>query len=67
MSAATTESPAITLALSAEERSLLLNFLEKRFRDKQVEEHRTDALEFKEHVQHQEALLQALLDKLLRS
>jgi len=67
MSVATTESPAITLALSAEERSLLLNFLEKKFRDKQVEEHRTEAFAFREHVQHQEALLQGLIDKLLRS
>jgi len=67
MSAATTESPAITLALSAEERSLLLNFLEKRFRDKQVEEHRTDALEFKEYVQHEGDVLRGLIDKLRRA
>jgi len=67
MSAPRTELPAITLNLSGEERSLLLNFLEQKLRDKQIEEHRTESFEFREHVQHQEALLQGLIDKLLRS
>jgi len=67
MPASTTHSPAITLDLSGEERSLLLRFLEQKFREKQVEEHRTDALEFKEHVRHEEDVLQGLLDKLRRA
>jgi len=64
MSAVTTGTAAFTLTLSGEERSLLLNFLERKLRDKQIEEHRTDALEFKEHVQHEGAVLQGLLDRL---
>ena len=62
-----TELPAITLTLSSEERSLLLNFLEQKLRDKQIEEHRTEAFEFREYVQHEEAVLLGLLDKLRRS
>jgi len=67
MSAATTESGAITLALSGEERSLLLNFLEQKLHDKKIEEHRTDAFEFREYVRHEEAVVQGLLDKLRRA
>jgi hypothetical protein len=62
---AAAESTAITL--SPEERSLLLNFLEQKLRDKQVEEHRTESFAFREYVQHQEELLQGILDKLRRS
>ncbi len=64
MPASGTELPAITLTLSGEERSLLLNFLEQKYRDKQIEEHRTDAIDFREYVQHEEAVLRGLLDKL---
>jgi hypothetical protein len=67
MSAVSAESGAFTLTLTEEERSLLLNFLEQGFRDKQIEEHRTDALTYKEHLQHQEALLRGLIDKLRRA
>jgi len=62
MSAATTD-PA-TITLSGEERSLLLNFLEQKFRDKQIEEHRTDAIEYREYVRHEEGVVKGLLDKL---
>ena len=64
---AVTGSAATTLTLSAEERSLLLRVLERMFEDKQIEEHRTDALEFKQIVQHEEAVLRGLLDKLRRA
>ena len=67
MPAISSESGAFTLTLTEEERSLLLSFLEQGFRDKQIEEHRTDALAYKEHVQHQEALLKGLIDKLRRA
>jgi hypothetical protein len=67
MTVSGTEPPAITLTLSKEERSLLLNFLEQKFRDKQIEEHRTEASQFRQYVQHEEGVLQGLLDKLRRS
>jgi hypothetical protein len=56
-----------TIALSQEERDHLLSLLERALRDKQIEVHRTDALEYKEFVQRQEALLQQVLDKVKRS
>jgi hypothetical protein len=66
MSPTNTRAGAFALTLSEEERALLLSFLEQAFRDKQIEEHRTDALEFKEHVQHEVALFRGLIDKLRR-
>jgi len=65
MSATITQSE-FTLALSEEERGLLSRFLEQALRDKQVEVHRTDALDYKKYVEHQEALLRGVLDKLQR-
>jgi hypothetical protein len=62
MPASATDPRAVTL--SDEERSLLFNYLEQKLRDKQVEEHRTEASEFRDFVQHEEALIQGLLDKL---
>jgi len=56
-----------TLTLSEEERSVLLRFLEQALRDKQIEEHRTDAFNFKEFVGHQVALLRGLIHKLNQS
>jgi hypothetical protein len=64
MSATTTQAPAFTFTLSEEERRELFSVLEQAHRDKQVEVRRTDALEYKEYVEHQEALLQGLIDKL---
>jgi hypothetical protein len=55
-----------TLTLSEEERAQLLSLLEQVLKEKQVEEHRTDAFDFKEFVQHQESLLQSVIDKLRR-
>jgi hypothetical protein len=62
MSASSTSS--FTLTLSEEERALLLNFLEQALHDKQIEVHRTEAFEYREHVQHQETLLRGLINKL---
>jgi len=61
-----TESPAFTLALSGEERELLRNLLQQTLRDKQIEDHRTDSITFRELVQRQEDLLQNVIDKLGR-
>jgi hypothetical protein len=57
-------SPGITLTLTAEERQHLLSFLEQSFRTTLVEEHRTDAFEFREYVKNKEAILKSLIDKL---
>jgi hypothetical protein len=62
----TTSSEPLAVTLSSEERSFLLKFLEQALHDKKIEEHRTEAFEFREHVQHEIALLQALIDKLSR-
>jgi len=62
MTAASTESSAFTL--SGEERSFLLNCLERALHDKLIEEHRTEAFEFREFVQHEIALLRGLIDRL---
>jgi hypothetical protein len=67
MSPISTESGTITLALNDEERSLLLGFLEQGLRDKRVEEHRTDALDFKDYVRRQEDILEGLITKLRRA
>jgi hypothetical protein len=64
MPASNTDVPGTTLALSGEEREFLLRVLEQRFHDKQIEEHRTEAFDFRERVRHEEALLQGLIDKL---
>jgi hypothetical protein len=55
-----------TLTLTAEEKEKLLAFLEREVRDKQVEVHRTDAIDYKEYVQHEADLLQGLIARLRR-
>jgi hypothetical protein len=54
------------LTLSDEERTFLTALLEQALHDKKIEEHRTDSIEFKEHVEHEVTLLQNLIDKLHR-
>jgi hypothetical protein len=66
MAAVSANASEMTLTLSEEERGQLLRLLEQVMRDKQIEEHRTDALDFKEYVQHEEALLQSVIHKLRR-
>ena len=55
-----------TLTLTEEERSQLLNWLEQRLRSKRVEEHRTDASDYRKYVLHQETILEDLIKKLRR-
>jgi hypothetical protein len=64
MTEAATKLPGMALTLTEEEREYLLNFLEQTFREALVEEHRTDAFDFKEYVRHKEAILKGLIDKL---
>jgi len=54
------------LLLSEEERSFLAALLEQALHDKKIEAHRTDSLEFREHVEHEVALLENLIEKLHR-
>jgi hypothetical protein len=57
----------VTLTLTEEERTQLLSFLEQAFHDALIEEHRTDAFDFREYVRHKESILKSLIDKLRRS
>jgi hypothetical protein len=55
------------MTLTDEERTQLLNWLEQELRNKLVEEHRTDASDYRKHVLHEEAILEKLIDKLRAS
>jgi len=57
-------STAFTLTLTQEERDQLLNWLEQRFKSTLVEEHRTEASDYKKYMYRQEEILEKLIDKL---
>jgi hypothetical protein len=59
-----TTEPALTF--TEEERTFLAGLLEQALHDKKIEEHRTDSIAFKEHVEHEVTLLSGLLDKVRR-
>lgn len=59
--------PGVTLTLSGEERDQLLNLLEQTLRVTLVEEHRTDAFDYKEYVRQKEVVLKGMIDKLRRT
>jgi hypothetical protein len=67
MSSASTSSAEFTLTLSGEERRQLLTFLEQALRDKEVEEHRTEAFKFRELVRREGLILRTLIAKLNRN
>ena len=54
----------LQLRLSQEERAFLADLLELTMKDARVEEHRTRAPSFREHVLHKEDLIAGLLKKL---
>jgi len=66
MSAADVKASGFTLTLTEEERVELLNFLEQGFRDVLVEEHRTEAPDYREYVQRKETVLRSVIDRLRR-
>jgi hypothetical protein len=66
MAAPNTTSGAATFTFTGEEQAQLLSILEQALRNKEIEEHRTDALAFKAFVQHEEAVLRSLVDKVRR-
>ncbi len=53
------------VTLTAEEREYLLDLLKRALKDMLIEEHRTRTPIYREHVVHQEAIAQGLLNKLL--
>jgi hypothetical protein len=66
MAAPSTVAPVVTLALSEPERELLRSVLEQALREKRVEIHRTDSLDYRKYLEEQETLLNQLLDRLHR-
>jgi uncharacterized protein YeaC (DUF1315 family) len=54
------------LNLTDEERELLMDILTSELKEKRVEEHRTDSMDFKRIVAHQEELIEQMLNKLRR-
>jgi hypothetical protein len=55
--------PPYTLALTEEERTVLLHVLEEVLKVTQIEEHRTEAFRAKEVVRSRERTLESLLQK----
>jgi len=66
MTAGGEASTEFTMTLTEEERTDLLNWLEQRLRNTLVEEHRTEASGFRQHVLHEEKILEQLIHKLRR-
>jgi hypothetical protein len=64
MSPQQTSATPFTLTLTEVERNLLLNWLEERLRETRVEEHRTDALGFKQRVRREEDVIGNVINKL---
>jgi hypothetical protein len=56
----------LQLSLSDEEQEFLAKMLSRELREKRVQEHRADSLDFKHVVAHQEELIEGLLNKLGR-
>jgi hypothetical protein len=54
----------LQVTLTEEEREYLLGLLDTVLKDRRIEEHRKRTPSYREHVLHQEELIQALLNKL---
>lgn len=57
----------LQLTLSAEEHQYLRELLERTLKNTRVEEHRTRTPSYRQHVLHEEDLIQGLLNKLGQS
>jgi hypothetical protein len=66
MATAGTTPPGLTITLTEDERAQLLSILDQVLRDKRVEVHRTEAPDYRKHVEREEAALQGLIDRLRR-
>jgi len=60
----TTVAPTFSLVLNEEERTQLLNLLTQVLRDTRVEEHRTEAPDYREWVIRREEILEAIISRL---
>jgi hypothetical protein len=67
MTPTTTTVTGFTLSLSQDEKQFLLNYLEEGFKEKEVEVHRTDNLDFKEMVEREANIMEGLIKKLRHS
>jgi hypothetical protein len=56
----------VQLSLSDQERAYLGELLERALKETRIEEHRTRSPSYREHVLHDEALMEGLLAKLGR-
>jgi hypothetical protein len=54
----------LTLTLTTEERDCMVSLLENALKETRVEEHRTRAPTYREHVVHREHLVESVLNKL---
>jgi len=54
----------LQVMLTADERQYLQDLLERTLKETRIEEHRTRKPSYREHVIHQEDLIQSLLNKL---
>jgi hypothetical protein len=52
------------MTFSAEEQQFLVNLLERTLNDLRIEEHRTRAPTYRQHVLHDEELLSSILSRL---
>jgi hypothetical protein len=59
--------PDTQLALSTEEKTFLVDFLQAVLRDTRIEEHRTRTPSFREHIVQKEHMVEGLLTKLGQS
>ena len=66
MATASGSAQAFSLSLNEEERTLLLSVLEQALREKRLEVHRTEAIDYRQHLQRQETLLESLISRLSR-
>lgn len=56
--------PELQLVLTADERQFLLDLLQTVLKDAYIEEHRTRAPSYREHILQKETLLNSILNKL---
>lgn len=54
----------LQMTFSAEEQQFLVNLLERTLNDLRIEEHRTRAPTYRQHVLHDEELLSSILSRL---
>jgi hypothetical protein len=53
-----------TISLTTDERAWLRGLLENALKETQIEEHRTRTLSYRQHIIHNEELIQSILNKL---